>query len=182
MGNGFYIKAQVEDVVAERAIEGAAYCADPILESIRSGRGVPELSKLETQPYRHLFGGMDKVEKLIDREVRKDITGKTGSFFKNMTPRIKTSGSVAKYENHVIYSTFSVEVRYTVAFPIRLLNEDSLPVLNLSARAEVPVNDTTEFIRNADMVIDLLSGTAIGDKISKVFGKVNEFIGVFAAK
>lgn len=182
MGNAFYIKAQVEGVVAERAIEGAAYCADPLLQSIRSGKGIPELSQLETKPYRHLFGGNEEIETLIDRAVRADISGNTGTFFKNMQPKIKSSGSLANFENHIIYSTFSVEVGYTVTFPIRFLGESTPPVLSISSRAEVPVNDTTEFIRNSDMVIDLLHGTKVGDAISKVFGKVNEFIGAFAEK
>ena len=35
MGNAFYMKAQVESVVEQKAIQGAAYCADPILETMK---------------------------------------------------------------------------------------------------------------------------------------------------
>lgn len=183
MGNAHYIKAQVESVVETYALEGAGYCADPMLETIKQTGSVPSLSALKTQPYRYIFGGMNDIEAKIGASVEAEISDQSSSFFKNMSPQLKTSSAnIAKFNNYVVYSTFQVEVEYAVEFPIRFLGAASPTVLTIHARAEVPVNDTAEFIRNTDMVIDLFHGTKIGQSISDVFGKVNDFISNFASK
>lgn len=183
MGNAYYVKAQVESVVETRALEGAGYCADPILQTIKETDAVPSLSSLKTEPYRYVFGGMNAIENKIADSVEKDIEGKASSFFKNMEPNLKTSkANIAKFNNYVVYSTFSVEVKYEVKFPISFLGAEAPTVLTINSRAEVPVNDTAEFIRNTDMVIDLFHGTKIGQSISDVFGKINDFISSFASK
>ncbi len=183
MGNAYYIKAQVESVVETRALEGAAYCADPILETLKETNAVPSLSRLKTEPYRYIFGGMSSIENKIATSVQNDIKSSSASFFKNMKPKLKTAKTnIAKFNNYVVYSTFSVEVKYEIKFPISFLGAEAPPILAVHARAEVPVNDTAEFIRNTDMVIDLFHGTKIGQSISNVFGKINDFISSFASK
>ncbi|MEE1124898.1 MAG: TadE family protein [Acutalibacteraceae bacterium] len=183
MGNAHYVKAQVEAVVETRAIEGAGYCADPILQTLKETNKVPSLKSLKTEPYRYIFGGMNSIEDKIATSVESDINGKSTSLFKNMEPKLKTSKSnIAKFNNYVVYSTFSVEVNYQIKFPISFLGGEAPPILTLNSRAEIPVNDTAEFIRNTDMVIDLFHGTKIGQSISDVFGKINDFISSFASK
>lgn len=183
MGNAHYVKAQVESVVETYALEGAGYCADPILQTIKETGSVPSLSSLDTEPYRYIFGGMNDIEAQIGSAVETEIRGRSSSFFSNMAPDLKTpSSNIAKFNNYVVYSTFSVEVEYVVKFPIRFLGADSPSMLTINSRAEVPVNDIAEFIRNTDMVIDLFHGTKIGQSISDVFGKINDFISSFASK
>lgn len=182
MGNAHYIKAQVEAIVEKYAIEGANYCADPMLETIKATDSIPSLSSLKTEPYRYIFGGMNEIEKKIDKQVENEISGKASSFFNNMKPKLNTRSRISKFNNYVVYSTFSVEVEYTVEFPIKFLGSKSPSILTINARAEEPVNDVAEFIRNTDMVMDLFHGTKIGQKISDVFGKVNDFISSFANK
>lgn len=53
-------------------------------------------------------------------------------------------------------------------------------MLVITSRAEAPVDDTAEFIRNTDMVIDVFSKSKVAQKISDVFGKINDFISGFA--
>lgn len=183
MGNAFYIKAQIEAVVEEQALTGANYCADPILETIRETGSIPSLNNLQTEPYRYIFGGMSSVESKISNEVEKAIIKKSSSLFNNMNPTITTpSSKIAEFNNYVVYSTFSVEVQYVIKFPISFLGESTPPLLTINSRAEAPVNDTAEFIRNTDMVIDLFHGTKIGQSISDLFGKINDFISGFANK
>lgn len=184
MGNAFFVKAQVEGVVESRAIEGASYCTDPMLESIKQNNGaIPSLDNIKTEPYRYIFGGMNSIEDKIATAVQNDIEGNSASFFKNMKPNLKTSKTnIAKFNNYVVYSTFSVEVKYELKFPIKFLGADTPTVMTLNSRAEVPVSDTAEFIRNTDMVVDLFYGTKIGKTISDVFGKINDFISNFSSK
>lgn len=183
MGNAYYVKAQIESVVATYALKGSNYCADPILETIKETGSVPSVKNLDTEPYRYIFGGMNEIETKIGSQVEKEIDGKSSSFFNNMKPKLATShANIAKFNNYVVYSTFSVDVKYVVEFPIRFLGEDAPSLLTINARAEVPVDDTAEFIRNTDLVIDVFHGTKIGNKISDVFGKINDFISNFAKK
>lgn len=183
MGNAFYIKSQIEAVVEKYAVQGAAYCADPILETIKEENRIPTVKELEAEPYRYIFGGMSEVEKMIGDRVENEIKSKSSSLFSNMSPTIKTPKSnIATFNNYIVYSTFSVEVKYTLKFPIKFLGKSSPTILSISSRAEMPVDDTAEFIRNTDMVIDLFGETKAGEKISQAFGKINEFISNFAKK
>lgn len=183
MGNVHYQKAQIEAVVTEAAIKGAGYCADPILQTIKEKNGIPTISSLKTEPYRYIFGGMNDIEKKIGSEVADTIQKSTLTFFSNMSPKLTTKASdIAKFNNYVIYSTFSVEVKYQIQFPIRFLGEKTPPMIQITSRAEMPVNDVAEFIRNTDMVLDVFHGTKLGQSISNLFGKINDFISSFAQK
>lgn len=182
MGNAFYLKAQVEASVEQYALKGAAYCADPLLKTIEQGT-VPSLGDLDIQPYRYIFGGMDGVENDIAQQVRGEFGDNAFTFFSTMYPQLETpTHDIAKFHNYVVYSTFSVDVEYAVKFPIRFLGADAPTVLIIHSRAEVPVNDTTEFIRNTDMVLDLFHGSKILQSISDAFGKINDFLTNFASK
>lgn len=183
MGNAFYIKAQMEALVSEEAIKGAAYCADPLLENLKETGKFPALKELNTQPYYCLFSGMDNVEKKINGEVKKKFSEDSTSFFTNMKPKLVTAASnISKYNNYVVYATFSVEIKYEIKFPISMLGENTPPLLTLTARAEAPVDNTAEFIRNTDMVLDLFHKTKLASTIESVFGKINDFICTFASK
>ena len=75
-----------------------------------------------------------------------------------------------------------VVIDIKIKFPIKLLGESRATVLHITARAEVPVNDTAEFIRNTDMVVDYAEESKVGNFIKSAFGKVNDFISTFAKK
>lgn len=183
MGNAFYEKAQVESIVQRNAIEGAAYCADPMLQVIKKNNGaVPTSAKNDPgiAPYRYIFGGMKDVENQIATAVKSEINGNTTSLFKTMNPSLKRCE--VDFNSYVVYSTFSVEVEYDIQFPIKFMGESTPPVLTIVTRADVPVDDTAEFIRNADMVVDLFSQTSFGQKVSECFQKINDVLNNFAKK
>ena len=104
MGNAHYIRAQIESIVVERAIAGANYCTDPILQTIKEEKKIPKLSEMDLDPYRY-FSGMNEIEKKISRDVEAAIESTTVSMFRNMKPVVKTPKSeIAKYNNHILYS------------------------------------------------------------------------------
>lgn len=192
-GNAYFIKAQVASAVQMYAIRGANYCADPILQSIRENDKIPAVKNLKSNPYRYiiggLLGGIDDIEKTIENQVKSELTGKKSTFFKNMTPTVKAQTDskgntlpIAHYNNYIIYATFTVQVAYEVKIPVRMLGQKNFPTIKINARAEMPINDSAEFIRNVDMVIDLTKGTAVGQKITSMFKKINDFISNFAKK
>lgn len=183
LGNAFYVKSQVESSVVSLAIKGSNYCADPFLETLTENGSLPYIKDLDIQPYRYIFGGMGDVEKAIEDEIAVEFEKKSQTLFKGMKPNLKSPHKgIAKYNNYVVYSTFSVQLQYDITFPIRFLGASEPIVLTFNSRAEVPVNDSAEFIRNTDMVIDLLGSTKIGKGISDAFSKINSFISSFANK
>lgn len=180
MGNAHYVRAQIEAIVVDKAITGANYCVDPILQTLKEEKKIPKLSELDLDPYRY-FSGMNGVEEKISREVEETIEGTSASLFRNMTPVVKTSRSnISKYNNYILYSTFSVEVKCEVEFPIKFLGKSTPNILEITSRAEIAVNDTAEFIRNTDMVIDYFEDSKLGQSIKGVFDKINEFLDTFA--
>lgn len=180
MGNAYYVRAQVEAIVVDKAIAGANYCTDPILQTIKEDGVIPKLSELDLDPYRY-FSGMNGVEEKISREVEEAIEGSSVSLFRNMEPVVKTRrADISKYNNYVLYSTFSVEVRCEVEFPIKFLGRSTPNLLVITSRSEIAVNDTAEFIRNTDMVIDYFEDSKLGQSIKGVFDKINDFLDTFA--
>ena len=183
IGNTYYEQAKVDDIVLRYAIKGAQYVADPFKQSMEKGTVPTNTKEIKLEPYRYLpflsdFGYISDVEKDLSKRVTNEIKQGGMIFFNNANARIVggEDGNIARFENHVLYSTFVVQVQYQIKFPIRFLGEERPTIVNLTSRAEVPVNDQTEFIRNVDMAVDLLQGTSFGNTISSMFKKINGFI------
>lgn len=181
MGNAHYIKAQVEATVVENAIRGANYCSDPILETLKETGSIPSVDEISVKPYRYILGGMSDVEDYIEDKVVEDMNSSSLSLFGNMNPKLKTSKpNIAKFNNYLLYSTFSVGVKYELEFPIKFLGASTPNLLTINSYSEIAVNDATEFIRNTDMVIDYFVDTKVGKSIKGTFEKINEFLQKFA--
>ena len=62
--------------------------------------------------------------------------------------------------------------------PLIILHEQNL-LLNyyFSVIYDIPVTDSTEFIRNVDMAVDYLEKYGVIDKIQNAMNKVKEFFG-----
>lgn len=183
IGNTYYEQAKVDDIVLRYAIKGAEYAADPYQRSVEKGEIPTDTKKIKLAPYRYLpflsdFGYISEVEEELSKAVVNEIKRGGMIFFNNANAKVVggEDGAIAKFENHVLYSTFVVQVEYQIKFPIRFMGESRPTIINLTSRAEVPVNDEAEFIRNVDMAVDLLQGTSFGDTISSIFKKVNGFI------
>ncbi|MGN0480841.1 MAG: TadE/TadG family type IV pilus assembly protein [Lachnospiraceae bacterium] len=177
MGNIYYIRSSIDAIAQQYAIKGASYCVDPNLASIQAGK-VPNVENIKTEPYRYFIGGMSDEERTIENEVIEAVKNSGVSIFKSMNPQI-TNTNIAKFNNFIVYSTFSVQIDYTFRFPIKLPGADDWEILKYRSRAEVPVDDSAEFIRNVDMVIDMFHNTKIGISISSAFNKINEFLTYF---
>lgn len=179
-GNLYLQIARVDDIVTQAAIRGAKYIVNPKTEEMEETGSVPvEAYRLE--PYRYIFGDFSEIEAQITREVRSEIEEGGMNFFAGMEPKVINGGEpVAEYVSHIVYSEFIVEVRYTIQFPIPFWGMEELMEIEASSRAVVSVNDSPEFIRNVDMVVDLVSRTRLGEAISEAFETVNRFIRQFA--
>lgn len=176
LGNAYFQKARVESIVNELALDGAAYCADPILKTIEETKMVPALDAVDVKPYRYFIGGMDTVEADIKNETVRRISGLSTGLFSGMKPEgYNTSGLKVQFQNKFISSSFSIDLQYKIVMPIRLLWEDDYLELRLSSHTELPVSDTTEFMRNVNMVEDYMERYGIVDEIKKMVSKVKEW-------
>lgn len=166
LGNAYFLKARVDSYVEQYAIVGAAECADPIL---MNGSIPTSSGSVDSKPYRYIFTGyMDTVASDITGKINRDL--KSTGFFSNMPIKSVTS---AKANAKIFYSTFSIEVEYIVKIPIKLLGLE-LDLLKFNSRADIPITDVGEFIRNIDMVLDYVESSK---SIQDAMAKAKEFLG-----
>lgn len=186
LGNVYYEQARVEKIVMKNAVLGAEAIADVFHNEMEQGGISADLGR-NLDPYRYLFGGnQSQVENEISARVEQEIREGAIGFFNNAKAnQIGTdnqNGKAAYYKTHLFCSSFVVQVNYEVKLPLQFSFMETPTLFSFSARAEVTVNDETEFIRNADMALDLLSQTKIGSKIGDLFGKVGDFIEKFTKR
>lgn len=167
MGNAYYQKSKIDSCVTKYALEGAAYCADPLVKIGNGASSIPKKNS-DIKPYR-FWGSMGDATDQVKNNLKKEIGGV--GFFAGMEPHLKKCE--AKYNNHLLYSTFSVEVEYVIEFPIKFIGSDEVQLLRLNSQDEVPVTDVAEFIRNTDMAIDYLEQN---ESIQKAMAKAKEFL------
>lgn len=190
IGNMHYEQAKVDNIVLTYATKGAQYVADPSLYDMDHGGNVPtNVNGLDIEPYRYILGSISNgtvsnIENKLSDEVKNEINKGGLVLFSNGKTNVLGSDNnkIAKFKNYVVYSTFVVQVNYEVKFPIRFLGASNPTIAKLSSRAEVAVNDAPEFVRNVDMVVDLLDGTKTAENISSIFDKINGFITKFTNK
>ena len=182
LGNGVYQMSRVSAAVARYTIDGAAMCTDPYYYEIEGKSSVPSSYSTGIQPYRYLLqtdaGHIEKVKTDMTKNIKKAID--SHGYFLGMKPKV--SFTEVKYNNHFFYSTFSIEVRYSIVMGVKLFGEKDFRLLKSAAYSEVAVNDPADFIRNTNMVIDMVQSTKKGSeavsKIGDAMKKVEEFLGL----
>lgn len=166
LGNAYFLKAKIDSYVEQYAIIAAAKCADPVLSS---GSLPTSSASVDAKPYRYIFTDyMDTVVVDVTEKLNKSL--KDSGFFSNMP--IKKVAS-AKANAKLFYSTVVMEVEYTIKIPINLLGRE-LDLLKFNSRAEIPVTDVGEFIRNVDMALDYIDSNK---SIQDAMASVKEFLG-----
>lgn len=169
LGNGYYQKAKVDSYTTQYALAMAAQCADPLVSKINGS--VPKTNN-DIQPYRYVFGANAN----LSSQLKKSLSG--DGFFLGMRPSVKKCNM--KFNNHVIYQTVTADVEYAITLPIRFFWSNNPEILKLTARAEVPVTDVGEFIRNTDMAIDYIERSETAQKgismIKDAMSKVSSFV------
>lgn len=181
LGNVYYQKARIEAIVVEAALDGAAYCADPLLRAIENSENhaVPALGSVDYEPYRYLgglFGGMDKIEDSVSALISSRIGSLSTGLFSGMKPTgYNTGGLQVNYKSSFIASSISVDLEYRIELPIRLLGDEENLSMKFQTHTEVPVEDQAEFIRNVNMVEDILEVTGVKAKITDKIKELKAF-------
>lgn len=180
MGNIFFLKAKIDNVVNLEAIKCAAEYADPMLTAIYGNDNhIPASGNIDKdiKPYRYLFPTSP------DEESRKNVMANMegSGFFLGMEPEIINVES--KANNYFLYQTYEVTATYKITFPIKFIFSNERISLILSSHAEVPATDTTELIRNTDMVIDyamrIEKANSISSAMKEKMNELEKFISNF---
>lgn len=180
-GNMFCIRAGIDQLVTEEAIESAARYADPSLAECEDGipTTLEDAPRVTKNLYRYLdvfdLGGSQSVSTGNIKEGDGTYTG----FFSGMNA---DNIEVVKHHvnNYIVYQTYEVEVHYKLKFPWKFIFNDERIYIPMIARAEVPVTDSAEFIRNVDMAIDMFERSEGGEDFFAnadiIYGKVQDFL------
>lgn len=175
-GNAYFQKCRVESIIMDAAIEGAAYCADPMLDDVVKSGSPPKLSSYEVYPYRYFDpNGVGDIAADVSGKIEKKVRSLSTGLFSGMKPEHVVID--AKYNNHFLYSTLSVNAEYKIVIPVRLLGAKDYLGIDFATHLDIPVGDTSEFIRNVDMIEDYMTKTGATAKINEALQKAKEWFG-----
>ncbi len=183
-GNMYVIKSAISRYTSTCAIMGAEYYSNPWVKSVtESGGDVVPTENKDVQPYRHIFSSK-RIQNELKDELQKKIEGYGGGFFNNMEP--KNLSCDVTYKNHILYSTFTAETKYTLTFPLVFIGEREAMSIDFSSYETVTITDGSEFVRNTDMAIDYMQQSEVvqkaKDKINEAFTKVKDIFAKFGKK
>ncbi len=181
LGNVYYQKSRIEAIVVEAALDGAAYCADPLLWAIQNSDvgQVPGLGTVDYEPYRYLgglFGGMHPIEESVSSLITSRIGGMNTGLFSDMKPTGYGNNLQVEYKSSFIASSISVDLEYKIELPIRLLGDRDNLSMKFKTHTEVPVGDTPEFIRNVNMVDDIFEVTGAKEAMTNKITELRQFV------
>lgn len=195
-------RSTVESAAKRGAIYAAHCISDPnyesILRSSSSENGALDTSinatigdgsekysfagiKKNIHPYRYLFGGGTKIDEQVNREVR-EIIDKTRIKWRDL----KVDDVKYKCVNKVLYQDVTVTVK--AEYPLlSFFGKFGMDIkYEYEATAKMSVNDPDEFIRNADLIVDVISQIDnklhITDNIKNMVSKVSGWFGSFKNK
>lgn len=167
-GNVMFQRSKIDNYVSSYAQWGAQQCADPLyIETLKNNSVVTDTGAIDVKPYRH-FGSMGNI--ITKVESRVEAKSRSTGFFKGMQP--KGMQVTAKFNNYVVYSTFDVEVKYHIEFPITFLGK-KIKLSTMSAYESIPVSDPADFINNINMAKDFVQSN---QQIQNAIKKVKDFI------
>lgn len=125
MGNIFFLKAQIDNVVNLEAVRGAAEYSDPMFTAIyNNGSQIPSSGSIDKniQPYRYLFPTGSDGESIRNIKSAMEVLG----FFIGMEPEIISVDS--KANNYFLYHTYEVTTTYRITFPVKFIfSDDKFP-------------------------------------------------------
>lgn len=172
-GNAYLQKCRVEAIINQCAIDGASYCADPQLQSVEGG-SIPSVDNIEVYPYRFFSStGVGDVEGGIEALIEKRVSQMSSGLFYGMKPTNFTVQT--NYSSGILYATFTVDAAYKIKIPVRLLGEKENIHLDVTTHVAMPVSDSTELIRNIDMIWDYMERYGVASKIEEMVTAAKEW-------
>lgn len=159
LGNLFYQQSKVDSITVRTAEYLAAHYTDPML---RYGDKLPTNStQVNIQPYRYLFGDSD-AEKMANDFVKSELDQVGTGLYSGMN--INYEIKKCEIKNFIVYQKTEVEIEYSLDFyPLRLMGIPSLTKTSMGTATGAV--DSSEFIRNVDMIMDYSEEFGLTQKI-----------------
>lgn len=172
MGDAYYLQSQVDSLTNQAAVLAAADCADPIAAEIQAGTFN---TNTKPQLYRYIFTGgyMQKISDDLKDRLEKAV-GQNAGFFAGMeSTNINCS---VKYKGSIIEPTCIATSKCDIRLPIRFIFADDNITISVTAKAEAPVVDMSDFIQNIEMIGDYMESTGLDEKLNDMKEKLSGFI------
>ena len=173
MGDAYYLQSQVDSLTNQAAVLAAADCADPIAARLEE-KGQVDIGEWP-ELYRYIFTGgymKDASGKLKER--LENAVGSNAGFFAGMKANIITCD--VKYRASIIEPTCVATSKCDIRLPIRFIFADDNMTISMTAKAEAPVVDMSDFIQNVEMIGDYMESTGLTEKLNELKDKLKGFI------
>lgn len=172
MGDAYYLQSQVDSLTNQAAVLAAADCADPIAAQMESGEFDisvwPEL-------YRYIFTDYMKDASGKLKERLEDAVDTNAGFFAGMKSNVITCD--VKYKGSIIDPVCIATSKCEIRLPIRFIFADDNMTISVTARAEAPVVDMSDFIQNIEMIGDYMESWGVLDKLNELKDNLNKVPG-----
>lgn len=177
---GYYQYARVERACLVVAVQGAARCENPMLETVQKSGQVPtSTTASKVRPYRYIFTQQSRqIAEEMEVELTETIEGMDCLAFRGMTPILEKLEMDPQL--NVLVSAFPVECAFKIQLPIRMIFSDEDLTFHYEVTVVQPIGDPAEFVRNVSTVQDYLERNAtVTDYLQKIqdaFKKIARFI------
>ena len=177
---GYYQYARVERACIVAAVQGAARCENPMLETVQKSGQVPtSTTAAKVRPYRYIFTEESKqIAAEMEAELERTIANMDCLAFRGMTPD-EVEVDIDPRLN-VLVSAFPVECKFKIQLPIRMIFSNEDLTFHYEVTVVQPIGDPAEFVRNVSTVQDYLDRNATIteylQKIRDAFAKISRFI------
>lgn len=173
VGDMYYQRSWVESAVMNYSIQGADQIANGSLTgiSVDESTGIAhlDLTKVKNDPYRFIFnlgtdtGGVEEIIESAEASLATMINAGEASFF-GLTPDINSVD--IRYESHVIYGDYWVDVDYGFNVPVAgFIESDMTYDVKLAASSVSTVTSMGELVRNIDLADDLYGMTGLTNEV-----------------
>ncbi len=116
---------------------------------------------------------MKKASKNLEDKLRKAVKNNAG-FFAGMESNIITCD--VKYRASIIEPTCVATSKCDIRLPIRFIFTDDNMTISVTAKAEAPVVDMSDFIQNIEMIGDYMESWGVLDKINELKDNLKSFV------
>ena len=184
-GNAYMQKCRIEAIFNELALDGAAYCADPLLfdtEQVAlddTGKlSMTTVKEFDANPYGFLSLDVNADDcefgKYLVEQIENRISNMSTGLFSGMEPKV--IGKEIYYNESFFCPSFVMNIVCEVVIPVRLLGQEDFTVFKISNHIELPAADTMDLVRTIDMIEDYILKYGVDDKIDKLIGEVKKLL------
>lgn len=177
LANTYYVQAYMDKVAKECAVEFANDARNELVWQIEENNGY--LKELELNPYQ-FFGVSKELEGQSNRIVKNRVNSSKATIIPSMAAydiRDKKGGTAdfVSFDTGFLSSEVKVEIHYRIRL-LPLLKQYGIGTPEYVAYGSATISDSVEFIRDIDMVKDIITDFLQTPKGEELSGDVKQII------